>query len=158
MRTINSIFKAALKRFGRAVGLRKSSGFRGDILGAVFLAVMALPSAGSSETVSASQIYVVDGDTIDISGERVRLVGFDTPETYRSRCNYEKRLGDLATARVRELVGGVARIELVLLPGRDRYDRLLGRLIVNGTDVGDTLMAEGLARRYDGGRRQGWCG
>jgi endonuclease YncB( thermonuclease family) len=58
---------------------------------------------------------------------------------------------------VRELLGGVARIELLLLPGRDRYDRLLGRLIVNGTDVGNTLIAEGLARAYDGGRQLGWC-
>lgn len=158
MKIIKSNFNGVLKRVGRGLDLRKSSGLRGDIFGAFFLMLVALPSVGLSETVAASQIYVVDGDTIDISGERVRLVGFDTPETYRSRCDYEKRLGDLATARVRELVGGVARIELVLLPGRDRYDRLLGRLIVNGTDVGDTLMAEGLARRYDGGRRQGWCG
>jgi len=158
MRIIKSNFNGVLKRIGRGLGLRKSSGLRGDIFGAFFLMLVSLPSSGLSETVAASQIYVVDGDTIDISGERVRLLGFDTPETYRARCNYEKRLGDLATARVRELLGGVVRIELVLLPGRDRYDRLLGRLIVNGTDVGDTLMAEGLARRYDGGRRQGWCG
>ena len=123
----------------------------------VAFSVAVIPSVGFAETVAASQIYVIDGDTIDISGDRIRLVGFDTPETYRSQCTYEKKLGDLATARVRELLAGPALIELVLLPGRDRYDRLLGRLIVNGIDVGDTLIAEGLARAYDGGRRQGWC-
>ena len=157
MRTISITLKVALRQVGRGGGLRKSSGLRGVIFGVFFLMLVAPPSIGLSETVAASQIYVVDGDTIDFSGERVRLVGLDTPETYRSRCIYEKRLGDLATARVRELLGGVARIELLLLPGRDRYDRLLGRLIVNGTDVGNTLIAEGLARAYDGGRRLGWC-
>lgn len=158
MTIASATINVALKRFERGFGLRKSSGFRGGMAVGLILLLGALPSTGFSEQVAASQIYVVDGDTIDVSGARVRLVGFDTPETYRARCTYEKRLGDLATARVRELLDGVVRVELMLLPGRDRYDRLLGRLMVNGRDVGDTLISEGLARAYEGGRRQGWCG
>ena len=123
----------------------------------ILLLLILLFFTGSAFADITGKARIIDGDTIDISGDRIRLVGFDTPETYRSQCTYEKKLGDLATARVRELLAGPALIELVLLPGRDRYDRLLGRLIVNRIDVGDTLIAEGLARAYDGGRRQGWC-
>ena len=117
-----------------------------------------MPGPGFSEAVQGSKIYVVDGDTIKIGGESVRLVGFDTPETYRAKCEYELQLGNMATARLRELISGVKQVDLVLLPGRDKYKRLLGRLYVNRVDVGDTLIGEGLARRYERGRRKGWCG
>jgi len=38
----------------------------------------------------------------------------------------------------------------------DRYGRKLRIVLVNGTSVGDTLVGEGLARWYAGGRRH-WC-
>ncbi len=38
----------------------------------------------------------------------------------------------------------------------DVYGRKLRNASVNGSDVGDTLIGEGLARAYAGGRRS-WC-
>ena len=38
----------------------------------------------------------------------------------------------------------------------DVYGRKLRNLAVDGRDVGDVLVSEGLARPYGGGRR-GWC-
>jgi len=68
------------------------------------------------EILSASQIYVIDGDTIDVDGQRYRLTGFDTPETYRAECESEKLRGDQATARMRALVGAtVFRRTAILL-------------------------------------------
>ncbi|WP_175499421.1 thermonuclease family protein [Loktanella salsilacus] len=90
-------------------------------------------------------------------GDRFRLVGFDTPETYRPQCDYELALGRAATSRLRDLLRDAQRVDLVVLPGRDRYDRGLARLIVQQLDVADTLVSEGLARRYNGGKRLGWC-
>lgn len=123
------------------------------------LAICALlfPAAATAERISAASIYIVDGDTIRAEGDRIRLVGFDTPETYRPQCDYELALGRAATARLRELVGSGQGVDLVILPGRDRYDRGLGRLFVGNRDVGAILIAEGLARSYTGGRRKGWC-
>ena len=40
--------------------------------------------------------------------------------------------------------------------GKDRYGRKLRIVEVNGVSVGDTLVREGLARWYEGGRRP-WC-
>ena len=101
--------------------------------------------------------YVIDGDTIHLGGERFRLVGLDTPETYDPQCAYEKALGDEATRRLRELIGSGELVELIVLPGRDRYDRGLARLYIGRADVAGILIGEGLAREYNGGRRQGWC-
>lgn len=115
--------------------------------------------AGSlgAEPVPPAMVHVVDGDTIDVRGERYRLVGFDTPETWNPRCAYERALGETATARLVDLIGSGRVVDLVVLPGRDRYDRGLARLFIGGSDVKDVLIAEGLARAYDGGRRAGWC-
>jgi endonuclease YncB( thermonuclease family) len=121
------------------------------------ICVLLCPLPAAAELVAASSIYVVDGDTIDAKGDRFRLVGFDTPETYRPQCDYELALGRAATSRLRNLLDDVQRVDLVVLPGRDRYDRGLARLIVQQVDVADTLVSEGLARRYNGGKRLGWC-
>jgi micrococcal nuclease len=39
----------------------------------------------------------------------------------------------------------------------DRYGRKLRTIARGGRSLGDMLVAEGLARRWDGGRRS-WCG
>lgn len=103
--------------------------------------------------------YVYDGDTVEIlcGAERrtARLVGFDTPETKEPRCAAEAALGKRATERLRALVksGPVA----IHRQGFDKYGRDLVVLTVAGRDVGQTLVAEGLAHAYHGGARGGWC-
>jgi len=109
-------------------------------------------------TVTAADVRVVDGDTIAAHGENWRLSGYDTPETLFARCARERILGHAATLRLRALIDGAGHIEIVARSGRDRYRRRLGVLLLDGADVADTMIEEGLARRYRGGRRQGWCG
>ena len=53
---------------------------------------------------NASQIDVLDGDTIRVAGETFRLVGFDAPETHRAQCPTERELGNRATFRLRQIV------------------------------------------------------
>ena len=103
--------------------------------------------------------YVYDGDTValDCPGGRktARLVGFDTPETKDFGCPAEKALGDQATQRLRQMVSrGQATFEG---KGYDKYGRLLAVMYVNGTDVGRTLISDGLAVAYRGGARINWC-
>ena len=124
------------------------------------LLILALlwPAVATAEVIASSSIYVVDGDTVRARGDKFRLVGFDTPETYKPRCEYELALGRAATNRLRQLMASVRSVDLVILPGRDKYNRGLARLYVGRNDVADILVSEGLARRYNGGRRQSWCG
>ncbi|WP_228728038.1 MULTISPECIES: thermonuclease family protein [Enterobacteriaceae] len=75
----------------------------------------------------------------------MRLLSIDTPETYKPRCDAELTKGREATARLRELVANAQRIEVVDSGQADKYDRRLVHLLIDGRDVGQTLMAEGLA-------------
>lgn len=133
---------------------RASMGFHTGLMAVVVL----LAGPVKAERVQPSAIYVVDGDTIRFAGDSWRLVGLDTPETYRPQCDFELALGQAATARLRELVMSGRGVDLVALPGRDRFNRGLARLFIGGENIADILTSEGLARRYDGGRRQSWCG
>ncbi|MCK0170006.1 thermonuclease family protein [Aliiroseovarius sp. S1123] len=103
--------------------------------------------------------YVYDGDTVELMcpdrKRTARLVGFDTPETKNPGCAAEKALGDRATARLRQIVGG-ASISFQH-KGHDKYGRELVRMFANGRDVGQVLIGEGLAVRYYGGSRINWC-
>jgi micrococcal nuclease len=107
-------------------------------------------------------VKVTDGDTVRVrcaSGYEtpLRLMGYDTPETFRPGCWQEEVLGKRATAWLRTRLRAARRIEVIEIAGSDRYDRVLVRLAVDGQDVGAGLIAAGLAAPYDGGRRIDWC-
>jgi endonuclease YncB( thermonuclease family) len=98
---------------------------------------------------------VIDGDTIRVRGQSIRVLGLDAPET-EARCPREAVLARQATSRMRELISGGVEIEP---HGRDRYGRLLAVVTDGqGRDVARVLISEGLARPYWGGHRGGWCG
>ncbi len=60
----------------------------------------------SPHSVAPRSIRVVDGDTIRLGSrdQRIRLVGFNTPETWKPRCSRGEALGKQATARLSQLV------------------------------------------------------
>lgn len=110
---------------------------------------------------AADRVHAIDGDTIRIGRETIRIASIDAPETgSRAKCESERRLGEAAKRRLAALVasGPVQVTRGDPADGRtfDRYGRTLGTVTVNGRDVGDVLVAEGLAREWTG-RRQPWC-
>ena len=99
---------------------------------------------------------VVDGDTLYLKGVKIRIADIDAPETHEPKCAEEKSLGDRATQRLIRLVNSG---EVTLAPidrDEDRYGRKLRIVKVDGESVGKTLVDDGLARWYAGGRRP-WC-
>lgn len=109
------------------------------------------------EVVSITE--VIDGDTFDIhTGERVRAFGYDTPESYRPACEDEAELAHTATITAQRLIDHAAVVTIDRVGRLDRYHRTLARIYVDGHDLGDILIQAGLARPYEGGLRQGWCG
>jgi endonuclease YncB( thermonuclease family) len=101
-------------------------------------------------SINRENVRVIDGDT----KPNVRLVGFNAPETRRAQCEVERELGAKATRRVRDLVqAGNLDFEFVACacpPGTEgtpscNYGRRCGTLKANGRDVGEILIAEGLA-------------
>lgn len=111
---------------------------------------------GGSEQVLAAAVRIIDGDTFELGGMRVRIADIDTPEV-RGRCPYETELAARATRRLRTLLAA-GPFELEPIPGRDtdRYGRKLRIVTRGGRSLGDRLVAEGLARTWSG-RREPWC-
>ena len=97
------------------------------------LAGTALPGAPARVT------RVLDGDTVVLeSGERVRYLGINTPET-------GEPFAAEATARNAALVRGRAVTLETDTEIRDQYGRLLAFVHVGGISVSATLIREGLA-------------
>ncbi len=105
------------------------------------------PSGGAScsllppsDTVRVQR--VVDGDTIVLAGgERVRYIGVDTPEVTGS----PQLFGPEASEANRRLVEG-RQVSLGLdVSDRDRFDRLLRYVYVDGVMVNAELVREGFA-------------
>lgn len=107
---------------------------------------------------TAEKTCVVDGDTLWLNGENIRLKDFDTPEPQTQICGgaAEVALAHQASARLLDLLNG--NIWTIERFGYDstRSRRTLATIRINGRDVGDILIAEGLARRWPDGR-EFWC-
>ena len=99
---------------------------------------------------------VIDGDTFRLAGETIRIADIDTPEVFSFGCAAEKALGDRATTRLGSLLNAGAFSLRSIDRDTDQYGRKLRIVVRDGASLGDTLVAEGLARRWDGARRP-WC-
>ncbi len=121
-----------------------------------FAALILLTFSGFPAPAFSVDITVLDGDTIIVSGEHVRLINIDAPETRgRARCESERHLGERAKERMRALVASGA-ITITRAKRLDRYGRTLAHVSIDGRDLGDILVAEGLAVFWEG-RRHAWC-
>jgi micrococcal nuclease len=101
---------------------------------------------------------VIDGDTIRLGGVKIRLEDIDAPEVFSPKCASELARGNRATERLLALLNQ-GPFELVRAGSRDRdrYGRKLRTLERSGRSLGAVLVAEGLARPWDGARHP-WCG
>ncbi|WP_332873849.1 thermonuclease family protein [Aurantimonas marina] len=115
--------------------------------------------------VEARVIKVRDGDTIMVEAfiwpmqsvhVAVRLRGIDAPE-HRGGCAAEKAAAQMATDRLKQLVGG-GNVTLTGVSGDKYFGRVLASLSTSDDiDVADRLLREGLVVRYEGGKRRDWC-
>lgn len=110
-----------------------------------------------------SHACVVDGDTFRIGQRRVRIIGIDAPEIHPARCAEEARLGEQATAKLRDLLNeGPFEMVAPVYGRKDRYGRDLRsvrRTLAGGStqSIAEAMRESGLARRYLGGFKPGWC-
>ena len=110
-----------------------------------FGAILALLPVISFADVSG-RINVIDGDTFDVGTTRVRVFGVDAPETDQL-CVTEQGVrwscGKWVTEQAKEFYQGRAAVcENIDL---DRYGRVVARCRVDGVDVGQRLVSDGLA-------------
>jgi endonuclease YncB( thermonuclease family) len=99
---------------------------------------------------------VVDGDTFRFRGDKIRIADIDAPELSPPRCEREAELGNRAKHRLLELLNAGPFVLVARGQDVDQYGRKLRVVTRGGRSIGDTLVAEGLARTWTG-RREPWC-
>ena len=92
------------------------------------------------------QPRIIDGDTIEISGERIRLHGIDTPETNQQCIDGSGKhwgCGRRATFALVDLI----RNQIVTCKGRkrDRYKRVIGVCFVGQQNLTAAIVRQGWA-------------
>jgi endonuclease YncB( thermonuclease family) len=88
---------------------------------------------------------IVDGDTLRIGRESIRLQGIDAPEL-RQTCADGWHAGDAARRALAGLVAaGAPQCERVTT---DRYGRTVAICRVNGEDIGAAMVRRGMAWAY----------
>jgi endonuclease YncB( thermonuclease family) len=99
------------------------------------------------------RLSVIDADTIEIHGERIRLHGIDAPES-RQTCEDASgrtwRCGQRAALALQDLIG--RRTVCCQQRDIDRYGRIVAQCKQGDTDIGEWLVGQGLALAYGGTR------
>ncbi|WP_119301327.1 thermonuclease family protein [Dongia deserti] len=112
-------------------------------------------------------VGIKDGDTLTVNlpglppplnPVAVRVRSVDTPESGgRAKCAGERKLAERATLFTRQMISAARSIEFTS-PSWDKYGgRIDADVWVDGQLLSEQLIIAGLARRYDGGKRAGWC-
>jgi len=110
--------------------------------------------------------FIIDGDTFGatvLMGNdmeipvRVRFMDIDAPEL-NGECESEIIAAHAAKDRLAELIPVGSRVMLTQI----KDDKFLGRINAfvadgMGRNISEIMISEGHARKYGGGRREGWC-
>ena len=112
---------------------------------AALAACAALCGAPAQANIITGPATVIDGDTIDMTGTRIRILGIDAPERAQScsRAGQAWACGSEATTALREIIANdhvtcTAR-------GTDSYGRTLATCRNAGVDIGQETVRRGMA-------------
>ena len=111
----------------------------------LLLVALALTVAHAQQAAIVGPATVVDGDTLDVAGVRIRLWGIDAPESRQvcSVAGQDYPCGGRATAHLRVLVGD--RPVSCEPRATDRYGRTVALCRVDGRDLGAAMVRDGWA-------------
>jgi len=119
---------------------------------------------GSIKVDEVTSVY--DGDTFratinacpQLIGEciGIRIKGIDTPEM-KGKCQAEKDLARMAKQYTVAMLRGAKMVELRNMKRRE-YFRIVADVYGDRKYIGQSLVLNGLAARYDGGEKtKDWC-
>jgi len=113
-----------------------------------FAPASVLPAGSHANLIG--KVWIIDGDTVDMSGTRIRLLGIDAPESAQSCYDADNRpwlCGRAATRAVKDHIAG-QRLACET-SGLDRYRRVLAFCALpDGSDVNAWMVREGWALAY----------
>jgi endonuclease YncB( thermonuclease family) len=119
---------------------------------ALVLAALASPIAARTlaglppDGVVSGPARVIDGDTIDIAGTRIRLEGIDAPETGQTCQTAAGETWDCGNAATRAIVALTRERQVDCHSrGLDTYGRMLGICFAGGRDINAEMVRTGYA-------------
>lgn len=135
---------------------------------ALFVGLSAICVVGGACTIGQAQpgfeesvvgrASVVDGDTIDIQGERIRFNGIDAPESSQlclDEVGNKYRCGAVSAKALADFLSTSLPVSCTVVD-RDRYGRFVGDChLANGKSVQEWMVSSGHAldwARYSGGK------
>ena len=107
-----------------------------------------LASGVSQATGPKGPVQVIDGDTLDVGGVRVRLHAIDAPELDQVCLAGSREVPCGRWVRDAVKVRYAGRVASCTALDTDRYGRTVARCTVDGQDIGGMLVSDGLAFAY----------
>ena len=121
-----------------------------------------------------ASLFAIDGDTVSCDGKHLRdmgsgvpfVSGFDAPEIFHPKCSYEHELGLRAKARYSWMLAqpgtyimgtGVTDDPTGFLHRRVNPRQLVNVYMASGVALGDVLISEGLAHKWEPYYKSNWC-
>ena len=116
----------------------------------IFLLCALIASTAHAEPQTVRGVAsVIDGDTFEIQGQRIRLYGVDAPESAQTCIQPDQAVwpcGRRVAAVVDQHVG--RKSVVCEVRDVDRYKRLVAECFINGQSINKWLVAEGMAFAY----------
>ena len=117
------------------------------------LAVVGLLLSPTDKTLARADLVgaarIIDGDTIEIAGERVRLEGIDAPETAQTCGRGGRRQWQCGRTAARVLTKLVSGQSVTCNSrGADKYGRMVGVCFVGDLDINAEMVRRGQAWAY----------
>jgi endonuclease YncB( thermonuclease family) len=109
----------------------------------MLLATLLLAQLAAPEIIGKAS--VVDGDTIQIRDQRIRIHGIDAPES-RQECTVNGKAWRCGQQSALELSAWIASYTVLCsVISKDRYNRLVARCSVRGEDLARWSVSQGWA-------------
>ena len=117
-----------------------------------FLILIILLATTMVPLIAQAEVRVIDADTIEVNGNKVRLNGIDAPESGQN-CedaqNQSYKCGIKATEALKELLSSQDNMSLNCeFSGKDVYGRLIGECRLGSLNINAWLVQNGWALAY----------
>ena len=92
--------------------------------------------------VKSFEVKVIDGDTINLNGQKIRFSGIDTPEL-KQTCSIDEKINFCGIEAKKLLIKKIGNNEV-----KDQYKRILAECFVNNESLSSFLVKQGYGFAY----------